>query len=178
MQQSCSLPDIKSVSHDKIETSPISSRTSSSDSQRRSSRHDSVGSSMSGGSAHTPQFNMLRKKKEVSDYHRQSNQVRMQPDASSSQSSMAHNESAKSVQENVGIEMQEKTQWSDRHRSSESPNFAARDTGRERDRDTSAQQQAPLSEMLKVHCKNVNKIIIKTLYLLEARRNQCNLKTK
>lgn len=47
-----------------METSPISSRTSSPDSQRRSSRHDSIGSSMSGGST-TPQINFLQKQKEL-----------------------------------------------------------------------------------------------------------------
>lgn len=48
-----------------METSPISSRTSSPDSQRRSSRHDSIGSSMSGGSLNTPQMNFLQKQKEL-----------------------------------------------------------------------------------------------------------------
>lgn len=47
------------------EISPISSRTSSPDSQRRSSRHDSIGSSMSGGSYSTPQINFLQKQKEL-----------------------------------------------------------------------------------------------------------------
>lgn len=47
------------------ETSPISSRTSSPDSQRRSSRHDSIGSSMSGGSLNTPQINFLQKQREL-----------------------------------------------------------------------------------------------------------------
>lgn len=50
-----------------IETSPISSRTSSPDSQRRSSRHDSIGSSMSGTSINTPQINFLQRQRELRD---------------------------------------------------------------------------------------------------------------
>lgn len=65
IQQTDSAADLKVVSHDPMETSPISSRTSSPDSQRRSSRHDSIGSSMSGGSFNTPQTNFLQKQKEI-----------------------------------------------------------------------------------------------------------------
>lgn len=47
------------------EISPISSQTSSPDSQRRSSRQDSIASSMSGGSFSTPQTQFLQKTKEM-----------------------------------------------------------------------------------------------------------------
>lgn len=65
---------MKGVSHDPMETSPISSRTSSPDSQRRSSRHDSIGSSMSGGSFNTPQTNFLQKQKEIREQQQQQQQ--------------------------------------------------------------------------------------------------------
>lgn len=57
---------------EQMETSPISSRTSSPDSQRRSSRHDSIGSSMSGGSMNTPQINFLQKQRELREQSPQS----------------------------------------------------------------------------------------------------------
>lgn len=63
-QKSLSSPEGK-VTSPSNEISPISSRTSSPDSQRRSSRHDSIGSSMSGGSFSTPQINFLQKQKEL-----------------------------------------------------------------------------------------------------------------
>lgn len=64
--------DVKTISQtDHAETSPISSRNSSPDSQRRSSRHDSIGSSMSGGSYSTPQINFLQKQKELREQQHQ-----------------------------------------------------------------------------------------------------------
>lgn len=71
-----------------IEASPISSRTSSPDSQRRSSRQDSIGSSMSGGSSFsTPQINFLQKQKELREQqHIQSNSATSSPSSPKSQS--------------------------------------------------------------------------------------------
>ena len=68
------------------ETSPISSRTSSPDSQRRSSRHDSIGSSMSGGSYSTPQINFLQKQKEMREQQMQNQQQNSPPSPQSPQS--------------------------------------------------------------------------------------------
>lgn len=64
-----------------VEISPISSRTSSPDSQRRSSRQDSIGSSMSGGSSFsTPQINFLQKQKEMREQqHMQSSSATSSP---------------------------------------------------------------------------------------------------
>lgn len=66
VQQATSSPDkTNNNGQEQLETSPLSSRTSSPDSQRRSSRHDSIGSSMSGGSLNTPQINFLQKQREL-----------------------------------------------------------------------------------------------------------------
>lgn len=63
---------------DHTEVSPISSHNSSPDSQRRSSRHDSIGSSMSGGSFNTPQINFLQKQKELRDQQQQQLKINLQ----------------------------------------------------------------------------------------------------
>ncbi|XP_055376264.1 spectrin beta chain, non-erythrocytic 1 isoform X2 [Condylostylus longicornis] len=66
VKQATSFPDIKSPIQDHLETSsPVSSHTSSPDSQRRSSRNDSIGSGMSGGSMNTPQMNFLQKQQQL-----------------------------------------------------------------------------------------------------------------
>lgn len=82
-----SSPDIKAVSQinneQLIETSPLSSHTSSPDSQRRGSRHDSVGSSMSGGSSNTPQTNFLQKQKELREQQLQQQQLQRASSVSS-----------------------------------------------------------------------------------------------
>ncbi|XP_037904390.1 spectrin beta chain, non-erythrocytic 1 isoform X3 [Hermetia illucens] len=90
VKQSNSSPEVKSqASLDQVETSPVSSRTSSPDSQRRSSRHDSVGSSMSGGSSNTPQMNFLQRRRELTEQqhqqqYQQSNQSQQQPSSPNS----------------------------------------------------------------------------------------------
>lgn len=74
-QQTLSSPKAGS---DHTEVSPISSHNSSPDSQRRSSRHDSIGSSMSGGSFNTPQINFLQKQKELRDQQQQQLKINLQ----------------------------------------------------------------------------------------------------
>lgn len=71
-----------------VEVSPISSRTSSPDSQRRSSRQDSIGSSMSGGSNFsTPQINFLQKQRELREQqHMPSSSAASSPCSPQSQS--------------------------------------------------------------------------------------------
>lgn len=81
MQQAAASPKADS---DRTEVSPISSHNSSPESQRRSSRHDSIGSSMSGGSSSTPQINFLQKQKEMRDQQQQQVKVTLQTSSSSS----------------------------------------------------------------------------------------------
>lgn len=75
LQQTLGSPK---ASSDRTEASPISSHNSSPESQRRSSRHDSIGSSMSGGSFNTPQINFLQKQKELRDQQQQQLKINLQ----------------------------------------------------------------------------------------------------
>lgn len=71
-RQSASSPDIKQSTSGSsvtdgmmVPSSPISSHTSSPDSQKRESRHNSMSSGVSTGSINTPQINFLQKQKEL-----------------------------------------------------------------------------------------------------------------
>lgn len=79
LQQTLGSPNAGS---DRTEASPISSHNSSPESQRRSSRHDSIGSSMSGGSFNTPQINFLQKQKELRDQQQQQLKINLQTSSS------------------------------------------------------------------------------------------------